>query len=34
LTFFKTTDRITVDGNNTTRTQTSNETPCQETGTF
>ncbi len=32
LTFFKTADRITVDGNNTTRTQTSTETPCQETG--
>jgi lipopolysaccharide export system protein LptA len=34
LTFFKTADRITVDGNNTTRTQTSAETPCQEAGTF
>jgi len=34
LTFFKTANRITVDGNNTTRTQTSAETPCQETGAF
>ena len=34
LTFFKTANQITVDGNNTTRTQTSTEESCQETGTF
>ena len=34
LTFFKTANQITVDGNNTTRTQTSTEETCQETGTF